>query len=99
MLQKSKTFFEGKKKFRKGDQHKHDKCTNFDVYGKPISLTFQGNDKFKTRIGATMTFLVFFLLLSFGMFRAQSFLRNELKNNVQIVVHERNLAQQGIEES
>ena len=89
---KSTSWLGDKKKFRKTELHASDRCTSFDLYGKPISLTFQGNDKFKTRVGATITILVSIFLIGFGAFRFQSFLRYDELNNVQITMHEKNLA-------
>ena len=77
-----------KNKFRKNDTNTKERCLKFDLYGKPISLTFQGNDKFRTTFGATVTIIVTMLLLGFGTFRFQSFLRIEEGNTSQISIHD-----------
>ena len=45
-------------------------CRSLDVYGKPVLLTFQGNEKFRTAIGGCVTLTVGFILLSFATFNA-----------------------------
>ena len=44
-------------------------CVNLDLYGKPVSLTFQGKEKYKTTFGAMLTLLVSIFLIGFGTFR------------------------------
>lgn len=41
------------------------RCQSFDMYGRPVSLTFHGQEKFKTPIGASLTILVISALLAF----------------------------------
>ena len=42
---------------------------SFDVFAKPVNLTFQGQDKFKTHIGATLTLICGLLVLCYSVFR------------------------------
>ena len=61
------------------------------MYGKPVSLTFQGNDKFRTTFGATVTVIVSIFLISFGLFTFLNILRGEVETNHQIMLHANNL--------
>lgn len=45
----------------------------FDAFGKPISLNFRGREKFKTIPGALYTAATIWLVVSFGIFRADYF--------------------------
>ena len=45
------------------------KCLSLDLYGKPVALTFQGRDKYRTKVGALITLFVLVFLLSFGLYR------------------------------
>ena len=74
----------------KSHQQAKDKCLTFDLYGKPVSLTFQGSDKYRTRIGAVITVIVSIMLISFGVFR---FLSMANENVQQISMHVSNLKQ------
>ena len=38
------------------------------MYGRPVSLTFKGNEKYKTPIGASLTVFVVTLLLTYALF-------------------------------
>ena len=42
---------------------------NFDMYGRMVALTFQGHDRFRTKIGAFTSVFVVTLLLAFGAYR------------------------------
>ena len=42
---------------------------SLDMYGKPVSLTFNGKEKIKTHFGAIITCLVSLALLIFGLNR------------------------------
>jgi len=46
-----------------------DTLITFDFFAKPVNLTFQGQDKFKTPIGAIFTFFCSMLVLAYGVFR------------------------------
>ena len=54
------------KKFKTNDLDIREKCLNFDMYGKPVSLTFQGREKFQTSFGATITVIVTILVVTFA---------------------------------
>lgn len=43
------------------------RCLSLDIYGLPVSLTFQGSDKFRTLSGTALTILLFLSLLGFGV--------------------------------
>lgn len=45
-------------------------CRSLDVYGKPVSLTFQGDEKFRTSCGGCVTLTVGLILVLFGSFNA-----------------------------
>ena len=60
---------ESKRAFKKNDAQMKNTFLNFDLYGKPISLTFQGRDKYRTPVGATITLLVSVFLIGFGIIR------------------------------
>ena len=68
----------------KTDRHIADKFLNFDLYGKPVSLTFQGNEKFRTSVGAVITIMVSIFLIGFGAFRWLSYTDANLS---QITMH------------
>ncbi|CAI2378946.1 unnamed protein product [Moneuplotes crassus] len=40
----------------------------FDIYGKPITLHYRGEEKFKTYVGGSVTILVFLVLLSYASY-------------------------------
>ena len=42
---------------------------SFDVFAKPVNLTFMGKDKFKTPIGAGLTLICGLLVASYAVFR------------------------------
>ena len=46
------------------------KFLNFDVYGKPVSLTFKGNDKYRTVPGVIITVFVGIFVLLYASFTA-----------------------------
>ena len=46
-----------------------EKCLSFDMYGRQVALTFQGNDKFRTKIGAFTTLFVVLALVAFATYR------------------------------
>ena len=43
------------------------KCSNLDMFGTPIMLTFQGENKFKTTIGAFLTLACIITIGGFAM--------------------------------
>ena len=47
---------------------KTDAAFPLDMYGRPVSLTFKGNEKYKTPIGASLTVFVVTLLLTYALF-------------------------------
>ena len=66
-----------KRKFKEGDVR--GKCLSLDMYGRPVALTFQGNEKFRTPIGASMTIAVLIILVCYAMFNfAKVNLMNDL---------------------
>ena len=73
----------------KSSRQKRDRCLSFDVYGKPVSLTFHGSDKFKTRVGAIITIMAVVFVLSFGAFRLITYNSNKI---VQVSMHEDSMA-------
>ena len=64
------------KKFIKNDHNISSRLLSLDLYGKPVSLTFQGQDKIKTPFGATITILLSLFLFIFGIHRWFSTLSN-----------------------
>jgi hypothetical protein len=42
----------------------------FDAFGKPVSLNFRGNEKYKTIPGALFTAAAVWLVVSFAIFRS-----------------------------
>ena len=56
--------FESNKAFKEAGA----RCLKLDMYGRPVQLTFKGNDKFRTRFGAIITILVGLLIGAFTLF-------------------------------
>ena len=81
------------KKFASKDQKTYtrqhpvqDKCLTLDMYGRPVSLTFHGKEKFKTTVGACLTISVVTIL---GMFTLFNMLKlNKLQQPIQTTFHE-----------
>ena len=46
------------------------KLKGFDVYGEQISLTYQGDDTYKTVPGASVSIVVFAVILAYAAYRA-----------------------------
>ena len=46
---------------------KSNRCTSLDIYGRPVQLTFHGQEKIKTPIGACLTFFIFSVMLIFAL--------------------------------
>ena len=54
-----------------------DKCLNFDMYGRRIALTYNGQDKFRTKFGAFCTILVGLIVTCYAMFKSLDLLQRE----------------------
>ena len=61
-----------------------------DIYGQSINLTYQGNLKFQTHIGASLTLLTAMILLSYGSVKLNEVL-NQPRENLKIYHEDRNL--------
>ena len=72
---KTENFFT-ETKFRKHNHTITSRLLSLDLYGKPVSLTFRGQDKIKTPFGATITILLSIFLFIFGLHRWFSTLSN-----------------------
>ena len=46
-----------------------EKLSVLDVYGQSISLTYKGEDSFKSPIGTAISILVLVLLMAFGFYK------------------------------
>ena len=46
-----------------------ERIITFDIFAKPVNLTFEGHEKFKTPIGAFFTFICSILVLAYSVFR------------------------------
>jgi hypothetical protein len=62
-------------------KRKESRCSQgivqFDFYAKPISLTYKGQEKFKTQLGGSLSIIVIFFLVSvFGYYLKDLVLRN-----------------------
>ena len=68
------------------EEKKSNRCKNFDMYGRPVSLTFKGNEKYKTPIGAVLTIFVVSLLLTYALFNSLKL--DNLQQPIQTVFHE-----------
>ena len=77
------------RKFKSNDLQMKNCFLNFDLYGKPISLTFKGQEKFRTPFGAAITIFVSLVLIGFGAIRAIR--ATKVYNTVQVKMHARNL--------
>ncbi len=59
------------KAFQKGCRQKmRSKLKGFDVYGEQISLTYQGDDTYKTVPGASVSIVVFAVILAYAAYRS-----------------------------
>ena len=61
-----------------------------DIYGQPVNFTYQGNLKFQTYIGASLTLLTAMILLSYGSVKLNEVL-NQPRENLKIYHEDRNL--------
>lgn len=68
MINRSNTYRKKKNKF-KCSKAMGDYFKSIDIYGEKISLTYKGEDSFRTYPGAITSFLVLALMLSYGTFR------------------------------
>ena len=51
--------------------------SQLDAYGMPVNFTFNGKQRFQTRIGAFFTLLTVFVVLSYGAFKVVIFVNDE----------------------
>ena len=62
------------------------KISKFDMYGRPVSLTFHGSEKFRTPVGAILTIILVVIL---AMFSAANLAKlNKLNPSFPIEVYE-----------
>lgn len=45
-------------------------CLIFDIYGSQVTLTFQGNHKFRTQFGAAVSIFLGLVLLTYALFKS-----------------------------
>ena len=45
------------------------KCLDFDMYGRRVTLTFHGHEKFRTQFGAFCTILIAAICLMYALFK------------------------------
>ena len=64
------------RKLKKKDNTISNRLLSLDLYGKPVTLTFEGEDKIKTPFGATITIFLSIFLFAFGIHRWFSTLSN-----------------------
>ena len=66
---------------KNSEKKKAGACRNsyksLDMYGEPISLTFQNDSKYKTTLGATISLVCYVTLLSFLMVRTYKLISME----------------------
>ena len=72
-----------------------DSFKSVDIYGHSISLTYKGNDTFKTKLGALMSIIVGFMLFAFSLYKF-IVLVNSIDPEVSKKVFRRNLADAGV---
>ncbi len=63
------------------------RCLRLDMYGRPVSLTFHGQEKFKTPIGSILTVTVITVLITFTLFKCLDL--NNMKFPLQASVYEK----------
>ena len=79
------------RKLQKTEKDISNRLLSLDAYGKPVSLTFRGQDRIKTPIGAAITIFIALFLFGFGIHRWFS----TLSNNVTYVpLHRSNIVSQ-----
>ena len=81
--QKTKAIDPGKKRksfssfLAKKGNGLHDYVREYDYYGQPVSLNFEGQDEYKTCLGGCVSFILFVIILAYGALKGKEMVNKE----------------------